>query len=157
MEFMESINAPPYLRFWTNADIFRQFATLAASEEADGEASSSMELMRSDAMCIYDAHFAPAADLPIRLVTHGTFRFHSGASDADSKSVDPRVLEAMHEKIVAGLYAMIQSSPDPDCFKESQALVLRILDVDFVQRFRESKYFQKYCTFLIRVSFADMF
>jgi hypothetical protein len=142
MEFMESMNAPPYLRFWTNADIYRQFASLS-----DGHDSASVELMRNDAQCIFDAHFAPSADLPIRLVTHTTYRYHVG-NDVDTRSIDPRVLEAMHDKIVANLRQTIQDCPNADCFKEVQALVLRILDTEYVQRFRDSKYFRKYAIIL---------
>jgi hypothetical protein len=121
MEYMDSLSAPPYLRFWTNADIYRQFATLSLSETTNE--TTTTDLMRSDALCVFDAHFSQNAELPICL-------FHEKMFGRDEAITE-------HCRVVDDMRSRIETNPDPNLFRYAQKLVLDIIDDFYIDGFRQ--------------------
>ena len=129
MEYLESVNAPPYLRFWTNADIYKQFSLMSLNETgAQGASLKALKAtMRTDAMYVFDAHFGPKAELPVWLTMD-----REAHHDAEGHT------------IVDILLNDIRSNPNPNCFQRSQQYVLRILDRQYFSGFKTSPMFQQY-------------
>lgn len=130
MEYLESQSAPPYLRFWTNSDIYKQFALLALHEQRSVNAedrAAVLDTMRTDAMYVFNAHFAAGAELPLYLSIDDDP--HATGHDGEGRS------------IVGALLSEIQTNPNPNCFAACQAFVLRILERRFLAGFKESSMF----------------
>lgn len=117
MEYMETISAPPFLRFWTNADIYKQFAAMSLKDSNTD--SATLDLMRTDAMFVFDAHFGENAELAISLSA-------------------PDISGPTHELLVERMLDGCLKSPSPDCFNEAQQRVLEILEVHYIRGFFNS-------------------
>ncbi|KAI3635657.1 hypothetical protein MIR68_006295 [Amoeboaphelidium protococcarum] len=163
MEYMEQINAPSYLRFWTNVDIYCQVSSLQLKElqslddgeesnfnDIDGDRKHAMDLIRADARTVFDAHFAPYAELPIKLVSLSTMPSSylenltlSDKSDADKVE---QQLKQIHEERVRELKLALEDSGhiSAECFDKTKDYVLNILESDYLDGFKKSEKFKKY-------------
>ncbi|KAI3641154.1 hypothetical protein MIR68_000813 [Amoeboaphelidium protococcarum] len=163
MEYMEQINAPSYLRFWTNVDIYCQVSSLQLKElqsldvgdnlnssDIGGDRQHAMDLIRADARTVFDAHFAPYAELPIKLVSLSTMPSSylenltlSDKSDADKVE---QQLKQIHEERVKELKSALEDSGhiSAECFDKTKDYVLNILESDYLDGFKKSEKFKKY-------------
>lgn len=155
MEYMELIGAPPYLRFWTNVEIFKQFTKMAFSKSDGSSDSMSMQMAKSDAETIFNAHFSQTPtkeekvkgqDLTIKLVTKSTLGPLS--SEISSANEVPRFLDKVNRERVEKLRKKISIYPGPECFDEAKDLVYEILDIEYFEGFKSSKILKDYWTHL---------
>ena len=145
MEYMDSVNAPPYLRFYTNVDIFRQLSLMAVEEAQEQKAQQQvLQTIHKDAMAIFNAHLSSSATLPIRLVSLSTLGDRLTVPIHDRAQVET-LLTHVHQERAQALKNILDNQPNAQCFDEVLKFVVDILDMDYFAGFKKSDLFLEYC------------